>query len=123
MDVSRDRINNGAKRYLALQGYEYLDEANDFIVCYDPAEEQVVFVSVLCTTAPEEADIDGKLNIFMSSSDADLRAAFEKAMTSYYLSHDDVGVDQDIRCDEMCLCIIGDSRALVRHHVNACGWR
>ena len=121
--VSRERVINGARRYLNLQGYEYLDEADGFVVCYDPFEDQIVFVSVLCTTAPDTADLDGKMNIFTSSCDADLRAAFERAMTSYYLSHEDVGVDQNVRCDELCLCVIGDSRALVRHHVNACGWR
>ena len=101
-------------RYLELKGYEVL-EANwahgndriDFIV-----RDECGTLAFVVTVASENAG-EGIPGIALD------RKGFER-IAAAYLTHADI-TDCDVRLDAISLLILGESRAIIRHHVNALG--
>lgn len=98
-------VDKAAERYLQLQGYEKLGSANNFLVL-DDEDGTIVFVNVLASKGE-----------FIESKRFELKQDFERALFKWYEDHP---ADQDckLRCDEICISVLSDSRALVRHYVN-----
>lgn len=102
------------RRHLELKGYEVL-EANwahgrdsiDFIA-RDEYETLVFVVAEVRENVGE-----GIPGIALD------RGAFER-IAAAYLTHADV-VDCDVRLDAISLLVLGENRAIIRHHVNALG--
>jgi len=108
------KANAAIRRYLELKGYEVL-EANwahgndsiDFIV-----RDECGTLAFVVAEARENAG-EGIPGIALD------RGAFER-IAAAYLTHADI-VDCDVRLDAISLLVLGESRAIIRHHVNALG--
>ena len=108
------RANAAINRYLELKGYEVL-EANwmhgndriDFVV-----RDEYGTLAFVVTEARENTG-EGIPEIALD------RKSFERIAVSY-LTHADV-TDCDVRLDAISLLVLGESRAIIRHQVNALG--
>lgn len=114
MEAIDTRATRGIRVYLERRGFEILEDGwahggdvADFIA---RDEDDLVFVNCQITQNggkgfPEE--------------DAD-RAALERLAAAYLAEHLD-SEDIRIRFDVVSMLIVGESRALLRHHLNALG--
>lgn len=112
-DLSK-RGNKAAEMFLRRRGYEILDTdwschaGTVDIVAQD--DDAVVFVEVVTRRDsqkgfPSEAVTDAK------------REKFEKIALAYLGEYD--MVDMMVRFDNLSIVVIGEDRALIRHHIGA----
>lgn len=103
-----------AKRYLELNGYEILDvdfNANGTVIDIVADDEgTLVFVSV---------NVNDDFTKGFKSSELD-RAAYEIA-SCHWLADCDDRIDCPVRFDRIEMNVLGNHRAMIRHHVNAFG--
>lgn len=106
----KERAFNAAQRYIELKGGVVEGDANigedSFLVFTD--EKDLVFAHILVSH-----------DSLMETDKAELRRIFEQA-AARWLSRNDV-VDIILRCDEIAFLVVGESKALLRHHINAIG--
>ena len=107
----QNKARQAAIKYFESKDYDLLDELDGAIniVAIDNEDDSLVFVSVTASTddMPEE--------------DPD-RHAFEEAAAAYLVANcENLPADMSVRFDAVCLHILSDNRALLRHHVNALG--
>lgn len=112
MEATIQRAKQGVRRYLELKGYEILEDgwchgrdSVDFIA----TDEDGALVFIDCEVSenvgegiPEEAPD---------------RKAFERIAAAFLAESDLSSVE--VRYDVVGILIIGESRALIRHHINA----
>ena len=114
MEAIDTKAKKGIRVYLERRGFEILEEdwahvgdAADFIA---RDEDDLVFVHCQITQNGGEG---------FPEEDAD-RAALERLAAAYLAEHLD-SEDIRIRFDVVSMLIVGESRALFRHHLNALG--
>ena len=108
------RVRRAAARYLEMRGYEVLErdwlDGNGpvDIVCRDE-DGTLVFVEVQAALGsfPAECCLEAK------------RALFEALAMAYLQEYE--YVDVTVRFDSICMVPVGESRAFLRHQVNALG--
>lgn len=107
-----NKAQDAIRRYLELKGFEIIEQGwahgNDSIEFIARDEETLVFVG--CTMSQNTGE-------GMPSEGID-RKAFERIAAAYLTEHGDE-TDMEIRYDHVHLLVIGESRALLRHHTNA----
>ena len=105
-----------SERFLESRGYEILETSWECsaggadIIARDDAA--VVFVEVNARTGaeagfPAEAGTEAK------------RAKFERTAIAYMAGYEET--DVSVRFDIISMVVIGESRAMLRHHINAWG--
>ena len=77
----------------------------DSFEVYD-TDDGIVFVRI--TDTWDDVDVEA------------LRKVFEDEMQQWFKFHDEP-CDVQVRCDVVCVLVVAEGRALVRHYVNACG--
>lgn len=104
----KERIIKAAKRYLALLGYDDLDQiVNGFLAYKD--ENDLVFINV-CWSSQQFAESDHDT----------LKHDFELALEEWFSDPKNIDrADYVVRCDEVSFWVCSESRALVRHTRNA----
>lgn len=114
MEAVDIRATRGIRVCLERRGFEILEEGwaysgdvADFIA---RDEDELVFVHCQVTQNGGEG---------FPEEDAD-RAALERLAAAYLAEHLDFE-DVRIRLDVVSMLIVGESRALLRHHLNALG--
>ena len=114
--VSEDietRARETGVKYLELIGCEILDEDySGFVVAEDT--DCVVF-----------AGIDVEVGEFREFGDEDskmLVMEFERAMIEFF-SECSVEPDVKVRLDKICVAVVSNSRAVLKHYVNVCNER
>ncbi|WP_124061367.1 YraN family protein [Gordonibacter sp. Marseille-P4307] len=111
MEAIDTRAKKGIRVYLERRGFEILEEGwahgGDFIA---RDEDELVFVHCQVTQNGGEG---------FPEEDAD-RTALERLAAAYLAEHLD-SEDIRIRFDVVSMLIVGESRALLRHHLNALG--
>lgn len=114
MEAIDTRAKKGIRIYLERRGFEILEEGwahggdvADFIA---RDEDDLVFVH--CQVAQNGGE-------GLSEEDAG-RVALERLAAAYLAEHLD-SEDIRIRFDVVSMLIVGESRALLRHHLNALG--
>lgn len=112
METTNQRAMQGVRRYLELKGFEILEDgwchgkdSIDFIARDD--DDELVFV---------KCSIHGNEGEGIPEQQVD-RKAFER-IAAAYLAESDCD-NTTVRFDTVSLLVIGDSRALLRHHINA----
>ena len=112
METTYQKATQGVRRYLELRGYEILEDgwchgkdSIDFIA----RDENDDLVFIKCTIHGNEGE-----GIPEEKPD---RKAFER-IAAAYLTESDCD-NSTVRFDLVSLLVIGDSRALLRHHINA----
>lgn len=109
-----DRAVCAAARYLELRGYEVLEqnwspEGSDEsvpLIAYD--EDALVFVDVTVRNGFEG---------FVPESETD-REAME-VLAAKYLAQSDDEPNFEVRFDIISMMVVGESRAMIKHHINA----
>lgn len=111
-----DRANEASKRFLSARGYEILDEAYsceagtiDFVA---EDEGTVVFVEV-------NARKDSTKGFPTESKSETKRKRLEMIAIDWLGTRGDAG--KSVRFDVIALVVLGEDRALIRHHINALG--
>lgn len=107
----KDKANKAAVTFLQRRGYDILEEGwahgTDSVDVIARDDEDMVFVDVLVNSAgldmPEEKPDRGKL----------------ERIAAAYLAEAAEDEDFSVRFDIVSLLVIGESRALLRHHINA----
>lgn len=102
----------GRRRYLEIKGYEVLEDSwshgrdsIDFIATDE--EGTLVFIAFRMSDNEGEEILEEKPD----------RKAFERLAAAYLAGND---VDPvEVRFDIVSMLVIGGSRALIRHHINA----
>lgn len=105
MTIIKD-VDKAAERYLNIQGYEKRGLCRGFLV-FDDEDGTLVFLNIVAS------DKD-----FIKSDRLVLIQDFEDAIDQWFSEHPEDDECQ-IRCDEISVRIIGESRALIRHIINA----
>ena len=109
-----DRAVSASARYLELKGYEVLEqnwspEGSDEsvpLIAYD--DDTLVFIDVTVKTGFEG---------FVPESETD-REAME-ILAARYLAQTDDEPDFEVRFDIISMMVVGESRAMLKHHINA----
>lgn len=107
------RARDAAARYLELRGYEIIErgwpcgEGAIDIVCWDG--DTLVF-----------AEVQAEVGRFSDDERIACRRAQFEAMALAYLGENEY-TDVPVRFDVLSLATVGESRAFLRHHVNALG--
>lgn len=106
------REQQAVRRYLEVKGYEVVEQnwahgsdAIDFIA--DDGED-LVFIACSASQNTGEG---------MPVEEVD-RKAFERIAAAYLAEAEGVG-SREVRYDHVHLLVIGEGRALLRHHINA----
>lgn len=94
-----------AEKFLVRKGYEVLDSRDGFVVAMD--DEALAFVKVRVREGDGFCDFD---------SSKSMRQEFECFALRWLLENKHV--DVPIRFDELAMVVVGDDRALLRHHIN-----
>ena len=110
-ETIKDKANKAAVTFLHRRGYDILEEGwahgTDSVDVIARDDEDMVFVDVLVNSAgldmPEEKPDRGK---------------FER-IAAAYLAEAAEDEEFSVRFDIVSLLVIGESRALLRHHINA----
>ena len=102
----RKKAVKASRRYLELMGWKHLGTSNDFEV-YEDNDGYYTFVNTTWST-----------NEFKESDKNTLQSEAEYAMTQWFSDHEEL-CDIPIRIDEVQLHVLSNSRALIRHKVNA----
>ena len=109
-----DRAVSASARYLELRGYEVLEqnwspegsEESVPLIAYD--DDVLVFVDVTVRNGFEG---------FVPESETD-RMAME-ILAAKYLAQSDDEPNFEVRFDIISMMVIGESRAMLKHHINA----
>ena len=114
MEAIGTKAKKGIRVYFERGGFEILEEdwahGGDVVDFIARDEDDLVFVRCQITQNGGEG---------FPEEDAD-RAALERLAAAYLAEHLD-SEDIRIRFDAVSMFIVGESRALLRHHVNAWG--
>ena len=106
MKDMKERGKKAALRYLAIRGYDILEENyKGFVVAYDKCNDVLSFVNVTTSEGDFEVDLCSVSH-------------FEKTSISYLKDHGE-HVDLPVTYDEMSICVVGDNRAFLRHMISA----
>lgn len=112
MEATIQRAKQGVRRYLELKGYEILEDgwchgrdSVDFIATDE--EDALVFIDCEVSENAGEG----------IPEEAPDRKAFER-IAAAYLAEADLS-NTEVRYDIVGVLILGESRALIRHHINA----
>ena len=109
-----DRAVSASARYLEIRGYEVVEqnwspEGSDESVPLIAYENDVlVFIDVTVRSGFEG---------FVPESETD-REAME-VLAARYLAQADVDANIEVRFDIISMMVIGESRAMLKHHINA----
>ena len=117
MNELKNRAIQAAEKFVTARGYEILDSENgqqEEDLRYDLVardEDAVVFITVKARmggdSLPEEATD---------------RKALEAGAAAWLKAHAaELDADVHIRFDAISMLVIGEDRALVRHHINCLG--
>ena len=109
-----DRAVSASARYLELKGYEVVEqnwspEGSDEsipLVAYE--DDTLVFIDVTVRNGFEG---------FVPESETD-REAME-VLAARYLAQADLDANIEVRFDIISMMVIGESRAMIKHHINA----
>lgn len=102
----KTKVMNAIKRYLEMRDSEVLDNiADDILVVQD--DDGIAFTEVIINS-----DFDEEV-LFMT------RDYFELLMFSWFKEHEDAPNDIKVRYDVIIMNIIADSRAIIKHIINA----
>ncbi len=109
-----EKAVKASARYCELKGYEVLEqnwspEGSDEsvpVIAYD--DDALVFINVTVR--------DG-IGGFVPESETD-REAME-VLAARYLAQADVEPDFEVRFDIISMMVVGDSRAMIKHRINA----
>ena len=112
MEATSTRARQGIRRHLEIKGSEVLEDGwchgrdnIDFIA----TDEDGALVFIACETSENAGE-----GVPEENPD---RKAFERLATAYLI---DSGIDStEVRFDIVSMLVIGDDRALIRHHINA----
>ena len=109
---ARGRIS--AITYLKLfRGYELIsNDINGLVVAYDPDKEEMVFIDIKVFEKPVD-EIDFKKDFDCN------RKRFERAMWELITDPDYDEGDMRLRTDQLAVCIAGNNRGMISHHINA----
>lgn len=114
-EISEEFNNRGiraAERYLAMRGYEILDVDNeDNVIVAATEDETTVFAKI--TTRDLR---DGKT---FSFSDNGRGQSWLEEYAGKWIGENTKDNEGPIRFDIIAINVIGDERAMVRHHINA----
>ena len=112
MEATNARAKQGVRRYLELKGCEVLEDGwchghdhIDFVA----EDEDGTLVFIACETSENEG-----AGIPEEQPD---RKAFERLAAAYLV--DNFIEPAEVRYDIVSMLLIGDNRAIIRHHVNA----
>lgn len=116
MKKFNEKVLLAASRFLDRKGYDILEEkwqapegdAGFDIICKD--EDALVFVTARGRDAREKG--------FSFAEDGLDREACESGALQYLAEHPEQA-DCQVRFDVIALTCISDSRAMIRHHINA----
>lgn len=117
MDKSelRNRSMKACVLFLERRGYDVidiLDDNNINIVAIDNEENSIVFIKVFTR--------DSTAKGFMSDNMTDeFRNELEESSIKYLRENNDIEVNRPVRFDTISLIVLGDSKAMIRHHINA----
>ena len=116
MSELKNRAIQAANAFITRRGYEVLDEEwgttqEDLRVDLIAKDENaIVFIDVKARangdSLPEES-ID--------------RKRLEQVAAQWLAAHPDAGSDITVRFDAISMLVIGEDRALLRHHINVLG--
>lgn len=113
MSNLNEKAKKAASRYLERRGYDILEEGwassagtSDVIATEG---DTLVFVDVKARRDTDKGFPEGRV-------DAAERTRREMVALAYLAEHD--FADMAVRFDNVSLVVIGDDRALVRHHIN-----
>lgn len=117
MSNLNDKATKAASRYLEPRGYTVLETAWKCPAgtCDVIAEDgdAIVFVDV-------SARRDNDKGFPTEQCGAGVRERREMVALAWFAEHEDA-VDMAIRFDNIAMLVMGDSRAMIRHHLNALG--
>lgn len=112
MEATIQRAKQGVRRYLELKGYEILEDgwchgrdSVDFIA----TDEDDALVFIDCEVSENAGE--------GIPEEAPDRKAFERIAAAYLVEAD--LSNTEVRYDIVGVLILGESRALIRHHINA----
>jgi len=111
---TKKRAMKAIGRYLELKGYEVLEE------CWCHGKDKVDYIVDDCGCIAfvfGRAEKNVGKGIPMRPID---RKRFERVAAAYLAEHPE-HADCEVRADEASILILSDSRAMIRHHVNALG--
>ncbi|MDU6011475.1 MAG: YraN family protein [Slackia sp.] len=109
-----DRAVSASARYCELKGYEVLEqnwspegsEESIPLIAYE--DDTLVFIDVKARNG-----LDG----FIPESETD-REAME-ILAAKYLAQTDLESNVEVRFDIISMMVVGESRAMLKHHINA----
>lgn len=118
MNTLQDRAVKAAARFLEVRGYETLatgwksPETRGAIdlVARDPESDDLVFVDVSARPNSGAGFGDGRND----------RETMELLAVSW-LAENDFAESVGVRFDKISMIVVGEDRALLRHHINAFG--
>lgn len=117
MSNLNDKATKAACRYLEHRGYTVLETAWKCPAgtCDVIAEDgdAIVFVDVSARRDADKGFPSERCN-------AGVRERREKVALAWFAEHEDA-VDMPVRFDNIALLVMGDNRAMIRHHLNALG--
>lgn len=117
MSNLNEKATQAASRYLEHRGYTVLETAWKCPAgtCDVIAEDgdAIVFVDV-------SARRDAGKGFPSERCGADVRKRREMIALAWFAEHEDA-VDMAVRFDNIAMLVMGDSRAMIRHHLNALG--
>lgn len=117
MSNLNDKATKAASRYLEHRGYTVLETAwkcpagTCDVVAED--DDALVFVDVSVRR-------DAERGFPAEWSGEDVRDRRERIALAWLAEHEDA-VDVPVRFDNIAMLVMGGSRAMIRHHVNALG--
>ena len=115
MSNLNDKATEAASRYLSRRGYTVLETAWKCSAgtCDVIAEEgdTIVFVDVSARRGTDRGFPTERCC-------AGTREHREMIALAWFAEHEDA-VDMPVRFDSIAMLVIGDSRAMIRHHINA----
>lgn len=114
----QDRAVKAAARFLEIRGYETLatgwkspeTRGTIDLVARDPESDDLVFVDVSARPNSSAGFGDGRNN----------RETMELLAVSW-LAENDFAESVGVRFDKISMIVVGEDRALLRHHINAFG--
>ena len=117
MSNLNDKATKAASRYLEHRGYTVLETAWKCLAgtCDVIAEDgdAIVFVDVSARRDADKSFPSERCN-------AGVRERREMVALAWFAEHEEA-VDMAVRFDNIALLVMGDSRAMIRHHLNVLG--
>lgn len=115
-----ERGQKAAALFLEKRGFEIVEagpeKAEEFFPVVAKDDDELVF----CGVTVRDSDSDGLPTV---GEEKDRRKLYESAAAEWLGRHQDAFGDDSlaIRFDEIAILVIGENRALLRHHINAFG--